>query len=113
MLLPAEHLYLYTAESVRALLARAGFTVIEVTRSLFPHDMWVVASLSSSLPKRAEPLEGVAPLAVAMIRLFDRVARATEQQAATDRDRVFDDQFPELSCSSQCGLRISLSLVRR
>ncbi|MCH7825118.1 MAG: class I SAM-dependent methyltransferase [Acidobacteria bacterium] len=92
MLLPAEHLYLYTAESVRALLERAGFTVIEVTHSLFPHDMWVVASLSSSLPKRAEPLEGVAPLAVAMIRLSDRLASATEQQAATDRDRAAKDE---------------------
>ncbi len=92
MLLPAEHLYLYTAESVRALLVRAGFTVIEVTRSLFPHDMWVVASLSSSLPKRAEPLEGVAPLAVAMIRLSDRLASATEQRDATERDRAAKDE---------------------
>jgi septal ring factor EnvC (AmiA/AmiB activator) len=66
--------------------------VIEVSRSLFPHDIWVVASLSSSLPKRAEPLEGVAPLAVAMIRLSDRLAGATGQRDAIDRDRAAKDE---------------------
>jgi SAM-dependent methyltransferase len=42
-----EHIHLFTEDSVRLLLDRAGFKEMRVERSLFPYDMWVVATLSS------------------------------------------------------------------
>ena len=39
-----EHIYLFTEESIRLLLARAGFQEMQVRPSLFPYDMWVVAT---------------------------------------------------------------------
>jgi SAM-dependent methyltransferase len=45
-----EHIHLFTEDSVRLLLDRAGFKDIRVERSLFPYDMWVVATLSSLPP---------------------------------------------------------------
>ena len=39
-----EHVHLFTDESIHLLLARAGFQDILVSPSLFPYDMWVVAS---------------------------------------------------------------------
>jgi SAM-dependent methyltransferase len=45
-----EHIHLFTEESVRLLLARAGFKDMRVERSLFPYDMWIVATLSSLPP---------------------------------------------------------------
>jgi hypothetical protein len=45
-----EHVHLFTEESVRLLLDRAGFKDMRVERSLFPYDMWVVATLSSLPP---------------------------------------------------------------
>jgi len=46
MFLPAEHLHLFTEESVRSLLETAGFGWMEVRESLFPYDMWIVAAAS-------------------------------------------------------------------
>ena len=42
-----EHVHLFTEESVRLLLDRAGFKDMRVERSLFPYDMWVAATLGS------------------------------------------------------------------
>jgi len=39
-----EHIHLFTEESMRLLLARAGFKDVRVEPSLFPYDMWVVAA---------------------------------------------------------------------
>jgi len=39
-----EHVHLFTEESIRLLLARAGFEGTLVRPSLFPYDMWVVAT---------------------------------------------------------------------
>src|SRR5262249_38818402 len=39
-----EHIHLFTEQSMRLLLARAGFQGIVVRPSLFPYDMWVVAT---------------------------------------------------------------------
>src|SRR5262245_25536100 len=39
-----EHIHLFTEGSIRQLLERAGFKALDVRPSLFPYDMWVVAS---------------------------------------------------------------------
>jgi hypothetical protein len=51
-----EHVHLFTEESVRLLLDRAGFRDVRVGPSLFPYDMWVAATLSSLPP--ANPSAG-------------------------------------------------------
>jgi SAM-dependent methyltransferase len=51
-----EHVHLFTEESVRLLLDRAGFRDMRVEPSLFPYDMWVAATLSSLPP--ANPSAG-------------------------------------------------------
>jgi hypothetical protein len=52
-----EHVHLFTEESVRLLLDRAGFRDMRVEPSLFPYDMWVAATLGSLPP--ANPSAGV------------------------------------------------------
>jgi 2-polyprenyl-3-methyl-5-hydroxy-6-metoxy-1,4-benzoquinol methylase len=47
-----EHIHLFTEESVRLLLERAGFRQVLLRPSLFPYDMWVVAT-RGPLPIRA------------------------------------------------------------
>jgi SAM-dependent methyltransferase len=86
MLLPAEHLFLYTERSVGELLETAGFHVIEVTDSLFPYDMWIVASLNPDLQRRVDPFDGIAPIGRTAIELFDRARTATDQ-----RDRIAEE----------------------
>src|SRR5262249_22904476 len=44
MFQPDEHIHLFTEGSIRQLLERAGFKALDVRPSLFPYDMWVVAS---------------------------------------------------------------------
>ena len=51
-----EHIHLFTEDSVRLLLDRAGFKDMRVERGLFPYDMWVAATLSSLPP--ANPAGG-------------------------------------------------------
>lgn len=43
MLLPAEHLYLYSEAAARALFAAAGFGEVRFGQALFPYDMFFVA----------------------------------------------------------------------
>jgi SAM-dependent methyltransferase len=101
MLLPHEHLFLYTEDSVAKLLETAGFNVIELGTSLFPHDMWIVAALQPSLRARPDPLDGVAPLARAMIELYGRTANrettvAALTTACAHKDRVIDGMTEQL-----------------
>ncbi len=87
MLLPREHLHLFTEASVERLLRAAGFTAIEVGPSLFPHDMWVVAAAEATLVERPEPLAGVAPMAVALIDAYADGTRTRDERDAVDADR--------------------------
>ncbi len=87
MLVPEEHLFLYTEESVRALLTQAGFTVVEIGASLFPHDMWVVATPGAALLPRADALAGLTPQTAALITLCRRSAEQAVEQVAVERDR--------------------------
>lgn len=83
MLIPDEHLFLYTEQSVGQLLGEAGFEVVEVRNALHPHDMWVVASRNEAASPRPAPREGVTPIGAAMIDSFGAVGLAREE-----RDRL-------------------------
>lgn len=54
MLLPLEHLYLYSKEGIQQLLHQTGFESITFEPALFPYDMFLAAA-ASPLPKAAEP----------------------------------------------------------
>lgn len=86
MLVPREHLFLFTAESVERLLRAAGFTTVEIGDSLFPHDMWIDAA-RGSLARRADPEGGVAPIALALIDAHDELETVREELAGVDADR--------------------------
>ena len=88
MLVPDEHLFLYTEESVRALLARVGFTPIHIDASLFSHDMWVVATRGSAPTARESALAGVNPLTATLITLYHRRNEANAKVTAAVRDRA-------------------------
>ncbi len=93
MLLPQEHLFLFTSDSIDRLLRAAGFTEVEIGPSLFPHDMWVTASIDSALVERADPLAGVPPLVVALVDAYSESNRTRGERDAigADRDRKQQD----------------------
>ncbi len=92
MLLPTEHLYLFTGTSIERLLRAAGFTAVGVERSIFPHDMWVTASASSPLVERPDPLVGVPPLVVALVDAYAENTRARGERDAVGADRDLKSQ---------------------
>ena len=109
MLLPNEHLYLFTETSVERMLRQAGFDAVEVGGSLFPHDMWVTAALAKPATgtpvERDDPLAGVSPVAVALIDAYAERVRAADERAALDADRGRKEEH------NQC-LRGELEVVR-
>ncbi len=91
MLLPREHLFLFTAESVERLLRVAGFATVEVGDSLFPHDMWIDAALGP-LSRRSQPTAGIPPIAQALIDAHGEVAGVRDELAGVDADRRSKEQ---------------------
>ena len=90
MFQPSEHIHLFTEESIRLLLGRAGFKDIRVEASLFPYDMWVVAAVDA-LPGGPTPGEGdwrmpAAFRALLDIALTERHLRETLRRAETDAE---------------------------
>ncbi|MHC1788867.1 glycosyltransferase [Solidesulfovibrio sp.] len=87
MLLPAEHLYLYSEKAVRALFAAAGFGEFRFGPALFPYDMLFIAgraSLPDHAPAAVEAALCATPggrMVQAMLDLAAR-AEAAEGQAA-------------------------------
>lgn len=72
-----EHIHLFTEDSMRLLLGRAGFKDMRVERSLFPYDMWVVAALGA-LPVGAPGADGDWRPPAAFRALLDIAAAATD-----------------------------------
>ncbi len=87
MLLPGEHLFLFTTQSVERLLDTVGCRFVNVEDSLFPHDMWVAASPREVLETRPDPLAEVSPIALALID-----ARSEAQQLVADRNEIDVDR---------------------
>ncbi len=87
MLLPEEHLHLFTEASIERLLRAAGFGTVEVGGSLFSHDMWITAAKTGPLVERSEPRLGVAPMTVALLDAHAEITRAGHERDAIDADR--------------------------
>jgi SAM-dependent methyltransferase len=88
-----EHIHLFTEASIRLLLARAGFREILVRSSLFPYDMWVVATRGQLHMRIGDEVETVGDwrLPVAFRSLLDlsRQIRGTrEDLALAEADRA-------------------------
>ncbi len=88
-----EHIHLFTEESIRLLLARAGFREVLVRPSLFPYDMWVVATRGQLHMRTGDEVETVGDwrLPVAFRSLLDlsRQMRGTrEDLALAEADRA-------------------------
>ncbi len=84
-----EHIHLFTEESIRLLLARAGFREVVVRPSLFPYDMWVVASRGCLHMRTTDEIEAAGDwrLPVAFRSLLDlsrQVSGVREDLAAAE-----------------------------
>jgi SAM-dependent methyltransferase len=88
MLVPREHLYLYTEDSVRRLLAAAGFSTVEVSASLYAHDMWIAAAREGPVVRRPDPEAGVAPIALALLDAYAARERALRELEEVRRDQA-------------------------
>ena len=88
MLVPDEHLFLFTEDSVRALLKQAGFGVVQIDGSLFPHDMWIVATRGPALAPRDDAMAGAGRLTAALVSLYHQREEAKAEVTAAARDRV-------------------------
>ena len=95
MLLPREHLFLFTASSIERLLRAAGFAAVTIDDSFFPGDMWVVASSSGELTVRPDPLAGLTPIAVALIDACAEGTRIRDELAAVGTDRQHKERDNE------------------
>ncbi|MEM7349171.1 MAG: methyltransferase domain-containing protein [Acidobacteriota bacterium] len=91
MLLPREHLYLFTEEAVERLLVEAGFDAVSTSDSLFPYDMWVVAS-RRALVQRPDPLQGVTPVALALIDAYAALEAIRVENQAIRADREAQEE---------------------
>jgi len=91
MFLPAEHLHLFTEESVRSLLEAAGFGWMEVRESLFPYDMWIVAAASEpplvSSGRSSSGSGEATPVLLALKDARKRLEAADRRVAALELDR--------------------------
>ncbi|HEV8437212.1 MAG TPA: methyltransferase domain-containing protein [Methylomirabilota bacterium] len=87
-----EHIVLFTEESVRLLLARAGLHEIQVRPSLFPYDMWVMATpgrLHTRAAGDAEPGGWRLPAAFrALLDLAEQARGIRAELAEADADRA-------------------------
>ena len=88
-----EHVHLFTEDSIRALLRRAGFEDTLVRPGLFPYDMWVAASRGRFSPDaRADGSaadDSRLPAAFrASLALWHQVGEMQETLAVIDADRA-------------------------
>ena len=94
MFLPREHLFLYDEESIRRLLASAGFAELRIEHSVFPYDMWVTAA-RKALPAPSASPPTLSPLLQALID-SGRKSRQKETELAEVRsDQAAKEQLVE------------------
>ena len=67
MLIPREHLFLYSESSIQTLLELEGFSVLSIEPSVFKHDMWVVAGQAELAPSERSPESDIPPEIRALI----------------------------------------------
>ena len=88
-----EHIHLFTEASIRLLLARAGFREVLVRPSIFPYDMWVVATRGQLHVRTGDGVEAVGDwrLPVAFRSLLDlsqTIRGIREDRALAEADRA-------------------------
>ena len=88
-----EHIHLFTEESIRLLLARAGFREVLIRPSLFPYDMWVVATRGRLHMRTADEVGGIGdwrpPVAFRSLLDLSRQLRGVrEDLALAEADRA-------------------------
>jgi SAM-dependent methyltransferase len=93
MLQEDEHVHLFTEESIRLLLTRAGFGQVLVRPSLFPYDMWVVATrgrvpVVQANTTNASPGWQMPAVFTALLDLARQTSGLRDQLAAADADRT-------------------------
>ncbi len=88
MLLPLEHLYLYSKSGIQQQLAQTGFDHVVFEKALFPYDMFLVAA-GSAVPSEieADPAEALmeqssSRLVLALIDLYEKWQMAEERAQA-------------------------------
>jgi SAM-dependent methyltransferase len=88
MLLPLEHLYLYTESSIQQLLNQCGFPHLTSEKALFPYDMFLVAAVSP-LPTtdESDPADSLTErpasrLVLALLDLHDKWQKAETERTA-------------------------------
>lgn len=87
MFSPPEHLHLFTADSLQQILARAGFPAVRLLPSLFPHDVWAVATPARELPPRRDPRRGLPPLLSALLGAAAEARRLSAELAEARAER--------------------------
>jgi len=88
-----EHIHLFTEASIRLLLARAGFREVLVGPSIFPYDMWVVATRGQLHMRTGDGVEAAGDwrLPVAFRSLLDlsrKIKGTREDRALAEADRM-------------------------
>jgi len=90
MLQEEEHVHLFTEGSIRLLLTRAGFQQVLVRPSLFPYDMWVVATRGQfPVPAPNASTSWRMPAAfMALLDLSHEASDLRDELTAADADRT-------------------------
>jgi 2-polyprenyl-3-methyl-5-hydroxy-6-metoxy-1,4-benzoquinol methylase len=115
MLLPDEHVYLFSDRSLRQLLASLGWHTIHFTPPLFPYDMYAVASRH---PRPTAPRDAIvttlsatpaARMVLALLDLDDRLLQhqaqlAEERRTVVNMTRTLD----RISADSDARLQVIL-----
>jgi 2-polyprenyl-3-methyl-5-hydroxy-6-metoxy-1,4-benzoquinol methylase len=112
MLIDQEHLFLFTEDGLRRLLAQVGLSHVAVTPHLFPHDMFLIAGTSPLTESSQEEIDASlldTPDRRRLLALFDlyrRLRVSTEQLAVVEADRaarlgVIEEQGRQLGALQQ------------
>jgi 2-polyprenyl-3-methyl-5-hydroxy-6-metoxy-1,4-benzoquinol methylase len=112
MLIDQEHLFLFTEDGLRRLLAHAGLSHVAVTPHLFPHDMFLIAGTSPLTENSREEIDASLldtpdrRLLLALFDLYGRLRVSAEQLEAVEADRaarlvVIEEQGRQLGTLQQ------------
>ena len=91
MLIPDEHLYLFSRSAIKQLLTRAGFGHVRFEQALFPYDMYLVAGEEPSMLQEpaVTPLDDTpnSVLVQTLLDLYHHNEHLSECYAQADQDR--------------------------
>ena len=94
MLIDQEHLFLFTEDGLRRLLAQVGLSHVAVTPHLFPHDMFLIAGTSPLTESSREEIDASlldtldGRRLLALFDLYGRLRVSAEQLETVEADRA-------------------------